>query len=145
MDGAVHVGLAEHHAGIVDEIARREIVGPVQNDVVVGKDRECVLARQLRAVGNDLDVRIDFGEAIFGRVQLRPPDVRLSVEDLAMEVRHVDVVEVDEPQLAHPGGGQVERHGRAQSPRAHDDDSRGLERPLALEPDFGQHEVTRVA
>ena len=41
-DRSVDVGLSEQDAGVVDEIARREVVGPVGDDVVVLDDVEGV-------------------------------------------------------------------------------------------------------
>src|SRR5699024_4971255 len=35
---AVHIGPAQLHAGIVDQIARRKIVRPIHDDIVIGED-----------------------------------------------------------------------------------------------------------
>src|SRR5205085_7782798 len=53
-DRAIDVGFAGQHAGIVDEIARREIIRAVNNDVVIAEQLKRVLARQARLVGFNL-------------------------------------------------------------------------------------------
>ena len=52
---AVHIRLAEQHAGIVHQIARREIVRAVDDDVVVLEKIERVFAGQARLERIDLD------------------------------------------------------------------------------------------
>src|SRR5439155_14573356 len=49
-DRAVNIGLAEQHAGVVGQVARRKIVRAVHNDVVWLDDIEGVLARAPRVV-----------------------------------------------------------------------------------------------
>src|SRR5712664_532944 len=55
---AVHIGLAEQNARIVDEIARGEIVGAVDDDIEISKELERVVAGQLGFKRLDLDIRI---------------------------------------------------------------------------------------
>ena len=58
-DRAVHDGDAELHAGVVEQVARREVVGAVDDDVVAADDVEDVVRRQARVVGDDVDVGVD--------------------------------------------------------------------------------------
>ena len=52
-DAAVGVRLAEQHAGVVRQVARREVVGAVEDDVVGLEQLQRVLRRQRRLVGLD--------------------------------------------------------------------------------------------
>ena len=70
-DGAVHVGLAQNHAGVVDQIARREIVGSVHHHVVGLDDLQRVLAGQRFLVDVDLDVGIDVLDPLSRGLNLR--------------------------------------------------------------------------
>ena len=62
-DRGVDVGLAGQHAGVVDEVARREVVGSVGDDVEVADDRERVLGGQPLLERHDLDVRVQIRRA----------------------------------------------------------------------------------
>ena len=50
VDRPPHVGLAEQHAGVVHEVAGREVVGPVDHQVIARQDLERVLALQPQVV-----------------------------------------------------------------------------------------------
>src|SRR5690606_40946862 len=57
-DAAVHVWLAEHHAGVVDEVARREVVRPVDHHIIWLDDRQRIgrgqrLRSEERRVGKE--------------------------------------------------------------------------------------------
>ena len=58
-DRAIDVRLLEQHAGVVGEVARREIVRAVHHDVVGADEVERVFAGDARVVEDDFDVRID--------------------------------------------------------------------------------------
>ena len=72
---AVNIRLAEQHAGVVDEIARGEIVGAIDDDVVVLEQIERVFAGQPRFVAIDLDIGIQIAEALGRGFDLRPADI----------------------------------------------------------------------
>src|SRR5262249_60739330 len=79
------------------------------------------------------------------RVELRRADVRRPVQNLSLKVRDVDIVEVDEPDAANAGRGEIQRRGRAQTSGA--DDQYGAARELRL-PFFAeirQREMAGVA
>ena len=64
-DRGVDVGLAEQHAGVVDEVARREVVRAVGDDVVVARrSRSAFSEVSARLVGHDLDVRVDVAQPL---------------------------------------------------------------------------------
>jgi len=67
------------------------------------------------------------------------------VEDLALEVRQVDDVEVDDADRADAGGREIER-GRGSEPAGADQQRLRLEEPLlALRADLGDQQVAAVA
>jgi hypothetical protein len=55
---AVDIWLAEQDAGVVDEVARGEVVGAVDDDVMILKKFQGILAGEFCFVGCDVDVRI---------------------------------------------------------------------------------------
>ena len=76
---------------------------------------------------------------------LSMPTVVLGVDDLALQIRFVDDVEVDEAEGADAGGGEVEGERGAEAAGADAEDPRGLELLLAFHADLGEDQVARVA
>ncbi len=144
-DAAVGVGLAGEHAGVVDQVAGLEVVGAVGDDVVVLEDLERVGAGEHGVVLDHVHVLVQALEHDLGGVHLELADGGLRVDDLALQVRLVDDVEVHEADGADAGGGEVERERRAEAAGADAEDLRGLELLLALHADLGQDEVAGVA
>ena len=60
-------------------------------------------------MGDDVHVGVERGERLLGRVDLAVADAIHVVQDLALQVRLVDDVHVDDADRADAGGGQVER------------------------------------
>src|SRR6202035_1443156 len=140
-DRPVDVGLARKDAGVVDEVAGGKVVGAVDDDVVGGEELHGVAGVQARVVRHQLDQRVDLVEAGERGVELRPADVRAAVEHLAMEIRLVDDVELDEPEGADPRRRQVETDRRAQAAAADHQHAGGLQPPLPLGAHLGHDEV----
>ena len=67
------------------------------------------------------------------------------MDDLPLEVRHVDGVEVDQPDGADTGRRQVEGDRGAEPAGADDEDFGRLEPPLPVEADFGHDDVAGIA
>ena len=80
-----------------------------------------------------------------GGVDLGHADAVVRVGDLALEVGEVDDVVVDDAERADPGGGQVERGGRAEAAGAEQQHLRVEQLHLALEADLRDQQVARVA
>ena len=76
-----------------------------------------------------LDEWVDLADRVPRALRLGPADIRLAVDDLALQVGLVDHVELDDPDGAHPGGGQVQQRRRPQ-PAGADDQHAGVLQPL---------------
>ena len=144
-DRAVDIGLAQQHAGVVDQIARREIVGAVDDDVVIAEQVEGVLAGQARLVGVDANRRDSAGQTFFGGLNLGPAHVGGGKRNLALQIGEVDDVEIDDSQPPHAGRGQIKPQRRAQSARADHQDFGLGELELPLHAHFGHDQVAAVA
>ena len=70
--------------------------------------------REVRVERFDADFGVQRLDPRLRRLELRLPDVGRAVDDLALQVAEVDDVEVDEPQRADAGRGEIQRRGRAQ-------------------------------
>src|SRR5438067_1831079 len=122
---SVHVGLGEQHARIVDEIARRKIVGAIDDDVEAAEDVQRVRRGQSIGERFDLDVRVDVVQSVPRCIDLAQADFRRAVENLALQVAAIDDVEVRDPQRSDTGGGEIQSSGRTQSTGAYEHHARG--------------------
>jgi hypothetical protein len=66
------------------------------------------------------------------------------VENLPLEIREIDIVEIDNADCADAGSRQVKRSGRSESSRADAQDTCGFEAVLPFGCDLGHDEMTRV-
>ncbi len=109
----VDVGDGVHHREVIDEEAGLEVVCAVEEDVgfaqlAMEDDALGVVAAKVGDDGFDLDLGIDFDEAVagslgFGALVLR---VGIGEEGLAVEVRVFDEIAVDEGDLADACAGE---------------------------------------
>ena len=131
---------------VVDEVARREVVGAVDDHVpALVEDRVDVLGREPLVVGDDVHVRVEAVDALAGRLDLRAPERLGRVQHLALQVRVVDVVGVDDAERPDAGGRQVER-GRGAEPAGADEQHAAVEQALlALLADLRDQQVAAVA
>src|ERR1017187_8823256 len=141
---AVNIGFLEQHARVVREIARREIVRAVHDDVVGPDEVEGVFGRDAGVVDDDLAIRIDARDGFLGGLRLGPAHVGVRVQNLALEIGIIHGVEIHYSYLSYPGGGEVHGDGRAEAARADAQDAGALDFLLACQTDFRQNQVPRV-
>ena len=127
------------------QVAGREVVGAVDDDVVAVDDVEDVVGAEPHVVGDDVDVGVERGERLLGRVDLALADAVDVVQDLALQVGLVDHVHVDDAERADAGRGQVERGRRAEAAGAEQQHLDVEQLQLALLAHLGQQQVALVA
>ena len=132
-------------AGVVDGEAGGEVVGAVEHQVVAVDQLVGVAGVDRDRVGLDLDVGVEVGQPMGGRVHLGPAHVGGGVDHLALQVGEGDHVGIDQADHADARRGQVERRRRAQAAGADDQHPRGLQLLLARPADLAQHQVAGVA
>ena len=137
--------LAQLQRRVVDQVARREVVRAVDDDVVVLDDVEDVRRLEPRLVPDHLHVRVQLGDRDARRIDLGHPHPIGRVQDLPLQVRRVDDVVVDEPDRTDAGRRQVEPRRRAQPARAEAQHLRLQQLRLPRLTDLGQHGVARIA
>ena len=143
-NGAVNVRFSEQHAGVVGQITRGEIVRAVHYDVVWLDNLKRVFAGESRVVEDDFDGGVDAVDGFFGRLRFGPAHVGVRVQNLALEIGEIHVVEVNNAELADASGGEIHGDGRAESARADTEDAGGADFLLAGQTDFGKNQVPRV-
>ena len=137
--------LAQQDAGVVDEVARREVVRAVDDDVVVADDIEGVARVERHVVADDIDVRVDAVDGGLGGLGLGPAEVGVRMDDLTMQVRQLDDIRVDDSDRPDPGRGEVEQRGRAEATGTDDEDLGGGESLLPLAAHARDEDVPGVA
>ena len=105
-------------------------------DVVVG---------QHHVVGHDAHAGVQGMDGGGGGRHLGLAEAVDRVDDLALEVRLVDHVEVDDADRADPGGRQVEQAGGAKTAGPDEQDARLEQLGLAADAHLGDQEVAAVA
>jgi hypothetical protein len=112
------------HRRVVHEVARGEVVGAVDDHVpAVGEDPLDVLGGQPLLERLDVDVRVEGLERAFRRQHLRLADAIGRMDDLALEIRLVDHVRVDDAERADARCREVERGRRSETAGADQEDS----------------------
>ena len=97
--------------GIVDEISGGKVVRPVDDDVVSRHDAQHVLAGEPFGVRLDLHIRVERRDRIARRVDLELPHPVGIVKNLALQVRDLNHVEVDDADGADSGRGKIQGGG----------------------------------
>src|SRR5213594_1134992 len=144
-DRSIDVRLVQENGRIVHEVAGREVVRPIDDDVVVFQNAQRVVRRETRLVRLHVDVRVDLGDPFFRDLDLLAADVFRPVEHLTLQVRLVNHVEVDDPETADAGGAKVLGERHAESPGADDEGGRLLELQLPRHADLGQDQGPGIA
>src|SRR5712692_1732839 len=144
-DGAVDVGLAEKDASIVDEIPRGEIIRAIHDDVEVLEQFERIRAGQLRFDRFDLDVRIEIREARAGSFSLGLAHVAGAKRNLALKIREIHNIEINQTELADARGRKIQAQRRTEPSRADEQYLGVFQLELPVHPDFRHDEMAAVA
>ncbi len=144
-DASVHVRFLQKNADIVHQVARREIVRAVNDDVIILRDIHGVLRREPRLIGDELYLGVELGDFFGRRNDFRPPDVARKVEDLPLKVAEIDHVEIDHPDRPDPRRREVVGQRRTQTAGADQQDLGGLDLLLAGDADLRENQMPAVA
>ena len=115
-NAAVHDRLPDQHRGIVHQVARGEVVRAIDNDVIVPEERHDVVHRETLGIHAHLDIRIERVDRQRGGGGFGHPHTVSGVQHLALQVRAIDHVRIDDAQRADTRRGQVQRRRGAESP-----------------------------
>jgi hypothetical protein len=107
-------------ASVGGEKLRREVVAPLDDDVVPGDEVDGVVREEPMLVQVHRQCRRDGRQAARGCRALRGPDVGVLEEDLAMEIRAVDDVVVAQTERPHAGAHERQRRRTTETADADD-------------------------
>src|SRR5574337_1611381 len=142
---AVYQRDAELHAGIVEQVAHREIVGAIQHHVGTVQQRIDVGRGHALRQAFKVHARIQSVQRVRGGIELRHADAVIGVQDLPLQVAALDHVVVRDRQRADARRGEVELRRRTQPARAEHHDPRRFKFALARLAHLGQAQVARIA
>ena len=142
--GAVDQRLAAQHAGVVEQVARREVVHGGHDDVVAVDHGERGGGAQARGVRLERHLGVERRQPLRRHLGLAPADVGGREQDLALQVGELDDVVVDDADAADAGGGEIEEHRRAEPAGADDEHRAGAQRVLAALADLLEDELAVV-
>lgn len=144
-DAAVDEGATGEEGGVIVEVAGGKVIGAIDDHVVGRKKCEGVGGGDTLGVWHDVDEGIERAEAGGGRSDFGRADGDVVVEDLALQVRRFNEVEIGETERADAGGGEVKQGGAAEAARADDKHAGVAEAELAGCTDLRQRKVSTVA
>ena len=122
-----------------------EIVRAVDDHVAAGEQAVRVRRIDPQLAGDQLGVAVETGDRGASGVRLGRADLAVIEKELALEVRPVDPVIVDDRQPADAGGSEILDDRGSDSARADDCDVSGEELFLPLSANLFQDDVTGVA
>ena len=141
----MHQRQPQHDGCVIDQVPRGEVVRAIDDHVPAAQQIQRVLRSQPNPVGDDPDVGIEVPDRLGRRVHLGAAHGGACMDDLALQVGEVDVVVVDEPDRAHPGGRQVQGGRRPEPAGADEQDPGGPDALLADHPHLRHERVAVVA
>ena len=145
-DAAVDVRLAQQHAGVVDQVARREIVGAVDDDVVGLEDVEALAdvsatsCRSIAHVGVDGAAGGRGASRSFGR-----PTSGVPCSTWRWRLLKSTTSKSTRPMRPTPAAARYRPSGEPSPPAADEQHLAGFELLLPLHADFGHDQVAAVA
>src|SRR5579885_221451 len=144
-DAAMNDGLVGDDGGVVEQVARREVVSAIDDQIVVGDDARNIGLVQPLAVGDDLNLRVERLNGLASRLGLVLANTTGVVQNLALQVAVIHHVGVDDADGANTGGGQVIRGGRAEATGADEQHLRVEQLELTGLAYFGNEHMAAVA
>ena len=141
----VHQRQPQHDGRVIDQVPSGEVVGAVDDHVPPVQQTQGVLRGQPSPVGDDLDVGVERPDRRGCRVHLGAAHGGTRMDDLALQVGHVDVVVVNEADRTHPGGRQVQGCRRPEPTGADEQDPGGPDALLADHPHLRHERVAVIA
>lgn len=144
-DRRCHQILSSRDAGVRDRQPRRQIICSVDDKIPTREDVGGVLRIQPTLKRNDLDVAVQGVQTLCSGCSLGSTKISFSEDDLALQIRKRDVIEIKQSQTPCAGGRQIEGGGCADTSQARDQDTRTLQGLLTGAAEFPQYEVPGVA
>jgi hypothetical protein len=141
---SVNEGLFQKHTDIVTQIARREIVRSIQDQIVGFHDIHRRGGIETDIVNLDADIRIGLEETLSRTVGFFSSDIGAAMKNLALEVCLIHNIEIDDSEGSHAGGSEIKTRWRAKPTRSNAKNTRGFQAFLALQTESRQGKMAGI-
>lgn len=144
-DAAVRKGFALHHAGVVDKVFRREVVGALHHEVIFPDELEGIGGVEKFLIGVHAHVGVDGLHFRCGALDFGSSEICGEMYDLTLEVAQVHYVSIHDADAPDAGRRKIEADGGAQATGSYDQDL-GVAYPfLPLYAHILQKDMARIA
>src|SRR6185369_8551657 len=144
-DAAMGVRLAGKNTGIVDQKLGGKVVGPVDDEVIVGDDAVDICRRDPFLIRDDIHVRINGYHFFPGRFDLGFTDIGSEVDHLTLQIGKINIVRIGNTDCTHSGSCQVEGDRCAETAGADYQYATVKQLLLPFAANFFQNDMARVA
>ena len=144
MNRTIDQGFFEKKRCIVRQEARGKIVRAIDDHIVACGNRHRLIGSESHAMKINFHMGIDLAQPRSRAVEFGFSDPRLAVQDLTMEVGNIDHIGVDQTNPTDTGSSEIERRRRTQGTRTHQQHRGIFQTRLTLDPDFWDHQLTRI-
>ena len=138
-------GFLRHHASVIDQELRREIVGAVDNKIVILDEVEDVVAGDEGMVSNDLYIGVHRFHSFFCGLYLGLAHVGRSMDNLTLQIRKVHHVGVGNTDGSHTCCGKVHGYRCSETTCTNHENLRVQKLLLALRTNLFQDDVAGIA
>jgi hypothetical protein len=130
---------------IRQHIARCEVIGAIDNHIVIGNQRFGIVRVKAQRMAFDRYMRIDARNGVSRALDLFLTDAFRVMDDLSLEIGQRNRIVVDDAERPDARSRQILQHGRSETTRTDNQYTRCLQLLLARAADFRQHDMPRIA
>src|SRR6266478_2836680 len=106
---SVNVWLLRQNTNVVGKVPGREIISPIDNEVIILDQLHRIVATEYAVVQVDLHIRVHHLDSVLSRIELLSANVARAVKDLALQIREIDNVRIYQSHSSNSGCRQIER------------------------------------
>ena len=137
-------GFASHHAGIIDEKLDGEIVGGINDEVIVADDVQCVGRIEKLSIGLHLHIGIDGLNLLLGALYLGHTQIFGEMDNLPLQIAQVHHIGIHHSDSAYTGRREIERDRRTESAGTHHQHARIHNLLLAFHTHILEQDMTGI-
>src|SRR5262249_44371888 len=115
MDRPVNIWFLFPDTYVAGQVTGWEIIGAIDDDVIIGNQLAGVARGQTRGVGVDCKRRVDCKQTCPRRISLFASDIAGSMQNLPMQIAQIYCVLINYADGSDSGGSEVKRCGRAKA------------------------------
>src|SRR5438067_3352074 len=114
VDRAVDVWFPFPNAHVAGKVARRQIIGTIDYDVIIANQLDGVVSGQSCRVGLDCDRWVDGKQTCARRIGFLVANVARSMQELPVKVAKINCVLIHDSESPDAGGGEIKRCRRTE-------------------------------